>query len=242
MDKKIITTAGTALLFAALAVPALAHESRGVQAADGKSYFRLTVGFAIEPAYEDTDNQGIDIFVNAWDGRDSTSDDLITASVDRRAGDIVKLKVTALYLDQDAPLGEAKILAHQVIANDFDDDPDNDTREPFGETNIYRTLHRTTHPGAYGYHFKGYVKFQGRPADPVCLNEDCSESYTPYVEARKSPIDEYFICGNGHGTAPDPFNGTPNTAAFGCVKVLPPFPGNVYDAYKPNKPEYYGHH
>ncbi|MGH8549969.1 MAG: hypothetical protein ACRERU_15455 [Methylococcales bacterium] len=236
MKNKILTIAGAAILSAASTAPAFAHESRGVLADDGTSYFRLTVGFHIEPAFEDTDGQGIDVFINAWDGRDPAVNDLITASVNRKAGDTVNLKVTALYLDTDAPLGQSTILRSLLIADDFDADPDNNTRLPFGETNIYEVLHRTTHPGAYGYHFEGDVNFLGRDADPVCLDAACSVTSTPFVAARSAHIDEFFICGNGHGTAPDPFNGTPNTSKFNCVQVLPPFPGKVGDGYKPNKP------
>jgi hypothetical protein len=249
---RILTLAIAGVLSGTLGHPAFAHESRGVAANETGKWFRVTVGYAIEPAFEDADNQGIDVFINAWDGYDSKVNDLITASVNRNAkptGDMVKLKVTALYLDKDASLpigpnpgGKAKIIASKVIADDFDSDPNNNTVLPYGETNVYRTYHRTTHPGApeagrgaYGYLIQGDIAFLGGPADPVCTNEDCSTTITPDVAARTAHIDEYFICGGGHGTAPDPFTGKPNTGKYNCVQVLPTFPGKREDGYQANK-------
>jgi hypothetical protein len=213
---RILTLAVAGVLSGAFSASALAHESRNLPIGGAAgTQIRMTVGFAIEPAREDTDGQGIDIFLNAMDPgmvNGVRQKDFPVVPITRGVNGDAKLKVEALYLDKPIALlcsedvarrpssnpNCANILAKKTIADDFDASAMH-TAIPFGEDRIYRTYLRTTHPGAYGFHVTGYAELKNAGDGvftPDGAPSDGSQDVTVTLQPRKvDNIDEWWVCG-----------------------------------------------
>jgi hypothetical protein len=135
MMKRVLMTVG-AVLCVGLA-SAQAHENRQVGG------YTLTVGFRVEPAFEDMVN-AIDIFVNrASDGKD----------ISARDGDVVTLSVEVQVRETDD--FDAKILAAALLQ----EAPGQD----FAAPNRYNAWFKPTHDGAYAFRVTGVISDASDP-------------------------------------------------------------------------------
>jgi hypothetical protein len=129
MRRKLMTVG--ALLCVGLA-SAQAHETRQVGG------YTLTVGFRVEPAFEDMVN-AIDIFVDRTsDGRD----------ISVRAGDVVSLSVEVQLRKTD------DYLAETLAAAPLQESP----RQDFAAPNRYNAWFKPTHDGAYAFRVVGVIE------------------------------------------------------------------------------------
>jgi hypothetical protein len=121
--RRVLMTVG-ALLCVGLA-SAQAHETRQV------GDYTLTVGFRVEPAFEDVVN-AIDIFVERTnDGKD----------ISIRAGDVVSLSVEVQLRKTD------DFLAETLAAALLEESP----RQDFAAPNRYNAWFKPTHDGVYAF-------------------------------------------------------------------------------------------
>ena len=111
---------------------AQAHETRQVGA------YTLTVGFRIEPAFEDVVN-AIDIFV------DRTSDE---KAISVRDGAVVTLSV-------EVQLRETDDFAAETLAAALLQEP---PRQDFAASNRYNAWFKPTHDGAYAFRVVGVIE------------------------------------------------------------------------------------
>jgi hypothetical protein len=130
MMRRVLMAVG-ALLCVGLAA-AQAHENRQVGS------YTLTVGFRIEPAFEDVVN-AIDIFVNR------TSDG---KAISVRDGDVLALSVEVQVRERDD--FDADILA----AAHLQENP----RQDFTTSNRYNAWFKPTHDGAYAFRVVGVIE------------------------------------------------------------------------------------
>jgi hypothetical protein len=219
----------------ALTSPAFAHESRLLHASTGN--IRMTVGFLAEPAFEDSFN-GLDLFLYTYDGPcPIDKSDFFGNPIDTRAGDIVDLKVEALYLDKSAPPtgikgsqppAGATILKSLLIT---DKSP---VSRVFGDPGHYHSSYKPTHPGnpdmggAYGFHIYGSVS--AKTDTEYTCDADTNTPTTQTIKARSNnKIDSYWVCGSA-GVFPG------DTGRFNCVEAIQPFPGKAEDGYEASKP------
>lgn len=219
------------VLAAALAgtsvVPAAAHESRILPASSGS--VRLTVGFSVEPAFEDSYN-GVDVILNTYDAAcTETPRGYFGAPIDpsgtatKPEPDKVDLTVEALYLHQAAPptgpngsIPPAGVLRTIVLTQKSPLAP------KFNTPGTFNTYFRPTHPGAYGFHIRGTV-FAGPSTSKNCPGHAGEVS----LAKRSASIDAYFICSAAGSFSPP--------SSFGCIETAQPFPGDLDDAYEPNR-------
>jgi hypothetical protein len=144
--RRVLMTVG-ALLCVGLA-SAQAHENRQVGG------YTLTVGFRVEPAFEDVMN-AIDIFVNrASDGKD----------ISVRDGDVVTLSVEVQVRETDD--FDAKILAAALLQ----EAPGQD----FAAPNRYNAWFKPTHDGAYAFRVTGVIS---DASDPQAGEQAIEETY-----------------------------------------------------------------
>ena len=220
--------AATALAVSiALVAPAFAHESRTLPPVFALgSNIRLTVGFHVEPAFEDSFN-AVDVILYSYDGACADPTDFWGNPLDTSAGDTVNLKVEALYLkNQTPPTGPGGNVAPAGILKTLPITDASPLKEAFGNPGTYNSWFRPTHPGntttggAYGFHVKGTVS-------AAASTYQCEGDTAPHsLAARTVSIDSYFVCGNGSLNPPHSFN---------CVAAIQPFPGNVNDGYGADK-------
>ncbi len=125
----------------------------------------------------------------------------LTVPVNTSAGDSFDLDLYVFMLNKDEYLPDLATAAQKVVTFKQLADP----RKAFGTDNRYQSPWRPTHDGAIGFYYVGSVTTS---------------------EGATYPIDEIFVCGNGH--APDVDHG------FSCVADAVTFPGNPEDAHKDN--------
>jgi hypothetical protein len=217
----------------ALAGSAFAHETRVLPPTFslGKN-IRLTVGFHVEPAFEDSFN-AIDVILYTYDGACADPTDFWGQVIDtggtknNKDPDTVSLTVDALYLkDQTKPTGSAGDGAPGGILKTLTITNASPLKEAFGDAGTYNSWFRPTHPGnsttggAYGFHIKGTV--HAGPNSWQCQGDKAPHA----LAARTVNIDSYFVCGNGSLVTGHSFN---------CVEAIQPFPGRAEDGYEPNK-------
>jgi len=212
--------ASAAALAAALMAspPVSAHEPRLLPASNGS--VRLTVGFHVEPAFEDGFN-AVDVILASADGSCTAPID-VSGTASAEDPDNVSLRVDALYLQRAVRPGgtlgttaPAGILASLRITD----------RSPlagaFGSPGTYNSWFRPTHPGslatggAYGFHVYG-TAHAGRKT-VACGT----------LPARNVAIDHYFVCSADGSVSPP--------RAFGCIEPAQPFPGRVEAGYKASR-------
>lgn len=237
--KASVALAATAALCLGSVAPARGHERRILPANHGS--IQLIVGFHTEPAFEDTFS-AVDVILNTYDGLcpgagNSESPPIIGEPIDvngtagKSDPDTVNLKVEALYLYKavppgDPPVGDIPPAAIERRLQITDSYP---LKEAFSSAGTYNSYFRPTHPGdgtngAYGFHVYGTVH-----AGPNSAT--CPSGSTYQLAARTATINSYFVCSAAGSLVPPD--------AFGCVKAIQPFPGDLEDGYEPNKP--YGH-
>ena len=125
-----------------------AHENRAVGG------YTVTVGFRVEPAFEDVVN-AVDIFLNC------TSDG---KAVSVRDGDVVDLSVEVQLRDEDG--FDAPILATALL--------DEKPRQDFSAGNRYNAWLKPTHNGAYGFRIIGVIS---DASDPQAGEQAIDETY-----------------------------------------------------------------
>lgn len=221
----LIGTAACALV-SAFAAETFAHESRLLPATHGK--VRLTVGFAAEPAWEDSYN-GVDVILNTYDHAcHETPNGYYGAPIDPAATanskepDKVDLKVDALYLEKPLPptgtygsIPPSGVLKTLVLTEK------SPLKAKFNTPGTFNTFFRPTHPGTYGFHVYGTI-FAGPNVSTRCPGHTA-----PVPLARRTAhIDAYFICSAAGSFSPP--------SAFNCVETPQTFPGGPMGAYKPN--------
>jgi hypothetical protein len=136
MIRTMLMTAA-ALVCVAFA-PTEAHENRQV------GHYAVTVGFRIEPAFEDVPN-AVDIFLNrSSDGK----------AISVRDGDRVELSVEVQIRDTDA--GNADTLAAALLQES--------PRQDFAASNRYNAWFKPTHDGAYAFRIVGVIEDASDPA------------------------------------------------------------------------------
>ncbi|SFK58089.1 hypothetical protein [Methylocapsa palsarum] len=235
MNYKLIA-AGALLGSTAILGSAFAHESRVLPA--DKNSVRLTVGFHVEPAFEDSFN-AIDVILYTYDKAcpldktDFYGNVIDTGGTKGNADpDTVNLKVDALYLNsQTPPTGPNGNIAPPGIIKSLTITNYSPLTEAYGDAGTYNSWLRPTHPGntakggAYGFHVYGTVH-----AGPSSYKCEGDSAETP-IAARTAKIDAYYVCGNGSFTPPH---------SFGCISAIQPFPGLNTDSYTPNT-SYYTH-
>jgi hypothetical protein len=230
--KKHLMTVTALAASSALLASASAHETRILPASINQ--IRLTVGFHVEPAFEDSFN-AVDVILYTFDGACADPKDFWGNVIDTGGTignpdpDTVNLTVDALYLkDQtkpgDAPKGDvasAGIIKTLTITNA------SPLKEAFGNAGTYNSWFRPTNPGnsstggAYGFHIKGTV--HAGPSSWQCTGDPAPHP----LAARTASIDAYYVCGKG--------TLNPQGHSFNCVEVIQPFPGKLEDGYEPNK-------
>lgn len=217
----------------ALVGSALAHETRVLPPTFSTgTNIRLTVGFHVEPAFEDSYN-AVDVILYTYDGACADPADFWGQFIDVNgtAGsadpDTVNLTVDALYLkNQTPPTGSGGNVAPAGILKTLTITNASPLKEAFDDAGTYNSWFRPTNPGnsttggAYGFHVKGTV--HAGPNSYQCQGDPAPHS----LAARTVSIDSYFVCGNGSLTPGHSFN---------CVKAIQPFPGNANDGYEPDK-------
>ncbi|WP_144259723.1 hypothetical protein [Methylocystis sp. ATCC 49242] len=235
----------TALVSQAAMTPAVAHESRTLPAS--KKSIVLTVGFAGEPAFEDTFN-GVDVILKADDGEcpasasaSATSDEAagdtrhanhphITAPIDTAAGDTVSLKVAAIYMNTATkPTGAggsilppaAGVRASRELTIEYP------LKAKFNTPGTYQSFFRPTNPGPGTGANSGAYAFRVWGAVRVVAKSSTSCGGSPIsMQARTATINSVFVCGpNGTMSADGSYN---------CIKSIQPFPGNAAEGYKPS--------
>ena len=144
MMKRVLMTVG-ALLCVGLA-SAQAHENRQV------GDYTLTVGFRVEPAFEDVVN-AIDIFVDRTsDGKD----------ISVRDGDVVTLSVEVQLRETDEYASET------LAAALLQESPHQD----FAADNRYNAWFKPTHDGAYAFHVVGVIADASDPqVGPLAIDQ-----------------------------------------------------------------------
>lgn len=183
------------LSFLMMVSSTFAHERRLI---GENGEYRLTVGFANEPAAEDEPNQ-LDMFLVYNDGSEDGE------AVNKGAGDLLEVDfVKIMLLKKDSQ--DAEILRKATLKGEL--------RQRFGTPNRYNIHFRPTVDGAYGFWVKGRVQdlVPNEDADP-----GSSDKPAPKVE-----FEEIFIC-EGGSLDIDPETGEANSR-FSCVGDLQPFP------------------
>lgn len=234
IDKNLGFVLATALASAAVA-PAFAHESRLIPATSGSGFIRLTVGFAGEPAWEDSYN-GVDVILNTYDAAcTETPRGYFGAPIDpsgtatKPEPDKVDLKVEALYLKEALPptgpngsIPPAGILKRLVLTEESPLAP------KFNTPGTFNTHFRPTHPGVYGFHVYG-TAFAGPNTSKNCAGH---AGEVPLAK-RTASINVYFICSAAGSFSPP--------GSFNCIQTPQTFPGGPNAAYKPNREPHWGH-
>lgn len=230
-SKRYLALATALAASGAMLAPAFPHESRVLPASTGS--IRLSVGFNVEPAFEDSYN-GLDLFLFTFDGRcpiDKT--DFFGNAI--TSAEVTSVHAEALYLDKSAPptgtLGSlpptaATILKKQEISIK------SPVKGVFGDPGHYKSFFRPTHAstdnnrGAYGFHVWGTVSTQ---ETSYTCDADSDTPTTQIIPARTAPFDNYWICGAAleGGT-------TEERGSFGCISPVQAFPGSAKDGYQPN--------
>jgi hypothetical protein len=146
--RRVLMTVG-ALLCVGLA-SAQAHETRQV------GDYTLTVGFRVEPAFEDVVN-AIDIFVERT--RDKKE-------ISVRDGDVVSLSVEVQLRKTD------DYLAETLAAAPLQESP----RQDFAVSNRYNAWFKPTHDGAYAFHVVGVIEDTSDDQEPVG-RQDIDETF-----------------------------------------------------------------
>ena len=182
------------LSFLMMVTSTFAHERRLI---GENGEYRLTVGFANEPAAEDEPNQ-LDMFLLYNDGSEDGE------AVNKGAGDLVEVDfVKVLLLKKDSQ--DAEVLREAKLKGEL--------RQRFGTSNRYNIHFRPTVDGAYGFWVKGRVQdlVPNEDADP-----GSSDQPAPKVE-----FEEIFVCEGGSLDIGE--NGEAQSR-FSCVGDLQPFP------------------
>lgn len=225
----------SALVSQAVMTASVAHESRMLPASTNS--VNLTVGFSSEPAFEDTFN-GVDVILKADDGEcpmagpgpAHANHPHITAPIDTAAGDVVNLRVVALYMNTAVPPtgvngsdlpAAAGLRATRRITDEYP------LKAKYNTPGTYQSFFRPTNPGpgtaansgAYGFRIIGGVAFRAKDST------SCGGA-PRRMAARTVTINSVFVCGP---------NGTMSTAgSFNCIKSIQPFPGDAAEGYKPS--------
>ena len=230
--KQSLLAATAVVASSALVTSAYAHETRVLPPTFSVgTNIRLTVGFHVEPAFEDSFN-AIDVILYTYDGACADPTDFWGQTIDTGGTksnldpDTVNLTVDALYLkNQTPPTGPGGNIAPAGILKALTITNASPLKELYGGPGTYNSWFRPTNPGntttggAYGFHVKGSVH-----AGPSSYQ--CSGDTAPHaLAARTVNIDSYFVCGNGALTPGHSFN---------CVEAIQPFPGRAEDGYQPN--------
>ncbi|WP_156898245.1 hypothetical protein [Methylocapsa acidiphila] len=227
--RKLAMTSAAVLAVNALA-SAYGHETRVLPAtfALGKN-IRLTVGFHVEPAFEDSFN-AVDVILYTYDGACADPSDFwgqvidVSGTSTNADPDSVSLTVDALYLkNQTQPTGAGGSVAPVGIVKTLTITNASALKEAYGDAGTYNSWFRPTHEGnstaggAYGFHVKGTVHAGAN-------SYQCSGDSAPHaLAARTVNIDAYYVCGNGSLNPPHSFN---------CVAAIQPFPGRAEDGYQ----------
>lgn len=227
-----LIASAAAIAINSMGVSAYAHETRVLPPtfSVGKN-IRLTVGFHVEPAFEDSFN-AVDVILYTYDGACTDPSDFwgeyidVSGTKTNADPDTVNLTVDALYLkNQTPPTGSGGSVAPVGIQKTLTITNASVLKEAFGSPGTYNSWFRPTHQGnstvggAYGFHVKGTVH-------AGASSYQCSGDSAPHaLAARTVSIDSYFVCGNGTLTAGHSFN---------CVEAIQPFPGRPEDGYQPS--------
>jgi hypothetical protein len=143
MMRRVLLTVG-ALVYVGLAC-AQAHENRQV------GDYTLTVGFRVEPAFEDVVN-AIDIFLNrTGDGK----------AISVRDGDVVILSVEVQLRRTD------EFTAETLAAALLQEPP----RQDFAASNRYNAWFKPTHDGAYAFRVIGVIDASDDEVGPQAIDE-----------------------------------------------------------------------
>ncbi len=218
-------------LAAAAGAPATAHESRLIPATSGSGSLRLSVGFAAEPAWEDSYN-GVDVILNTYDGPcTETPRGYFGAPIDPARTplnpgdptDSVALTVEVLYLKDAVPPTGANgsvppggILKRLVLTEKSPLAP------KFNTPGTFNTYFRPTHPGFYGFHVYGTVS-----AGPNISKNCPGHAGEVPLAARTVAFNVYFVCSAAGSFSPP--------SSFNCVQAPQTFPGGPMAPYKPNR-------
>jgi hypothetical protein len=142
----VLMTVGALLCLGLTAVQA--HENRLVGA------YLVTVGFRVEPAFEDTVN-AVDISINrASDGK----------AISVRDGDVVNLSVEVQLREDDE--FDAAVLAAALLQEK--------PRQDFAASNRYNAWFKPTHDGAYAFRVTGVIS---DASDPQAGDQAIEETY-----------------------------------------------------------------
>jgi hypothetical protein len=144
MMRRVLMTMGA--MFCVGMVVAQAHENRQVEG------YTVTVGFRVEPAFEDVVN-AVDIFINR------SSDD---KAISVRDGDVVGLTVEVQVREDDTY--DAAILAAARLKEE--------PRQDFAASNRYNAWFKPTHDGAYAFHIKGTISDASDPQEGLQVIND----------------------------------------------------------------------
>jgi hypothetical protein len=227
MQKSARTIITLALAAAAATAPAAAHESRLIPASTG--FIRLSVGFAAEPAWEDSYN-GVDVILNSYDSAcTETPRGYFGAPIDpagttsNATPDKVDLEVTVGYLKASVPptgpngtIRPGGILKWLVLT---DKSP---LAAKFNTPGTFNTYFRPTHPGVYGFRVRGTVSTGPK------VSKNCPGHTAPVqLAARSATFDVYFVCGEAGSFSPP--------SHFNCVEAQQTFPGGPFAPYAPDQ-------
>ena len=146
MSGRLLTMVGAIVLTGVVAVQA--HENRQVGG------YTVTVGFRVEPAFEDAVN-AVDIFLNRTaDGK----------AISVRDGDVVNLSVEAQLREDDE--FDAEVLAAALLQET--------PRQDFAASNRYNAWFKPTHDGAYAFRVTGVI---ADASDPQAGDQTIDETY-----------------------------------------------------------------